>query len=106
MSGSAAVARPLQTPYLGPEPLPGHHLRLLLQQGITELLCPPRRRLFLLLLLVRFPGLQLALGNLGTKRESAGDKASGRALPLSGGKARGPALAGAPEDGNSDGECR
>lgn len=57
-------------PYLGPVPLLGHHLGLLLQQGPGELLRPPRRRLFLRLLLVRFPGLQLVLCNLGTQSRS------------------------------------
>ena len=75
MSGSAAGASHLQAPYLGPEPLLGHHLCLLLQQGIAELLCLPHCLLFLLLLVVRFPCLQLALCNLGTNSESARDKA-------------------------------
>lgn len=68
--GPAAVARHLQAPYLGPVSLLGHHLCLLLQQGTGELLCLPRLLLFLCLLLVRFPGLQLALCHLDTQSKS------------------------------------
>lgn len=50
---------------LGPVALLGHHLCLLLQQGICELLCLPRLLFLLFLLLVRFQYLQLALCNLG-----------------------------------------
>lgn len=50
---------------LGPVAPLSHHLCLLLQQGICELLCLPRLLLFLLLLLICFPRLPLALCNLG-----------------------------------------
>lgn len=66
--GSRGLA--VHAPYLGPVPLLGHHLGLLLQQGPGELFHPPRRLLFLRLLLVRFPGLQLVLCNLGTQSRS------------------------------------
>lgn len=72
----------LQTPYLGPVAPLGHHLRLLLQQGVGELLCLPRFLFLFLLLLVLLPCLQLALCNLATKSTVIQDQASrGRALP-------------------------
>lgn len=49
---------------LGPVATLGHHLRLLPQQGVRQLLRLPGLLLLLLLLLVSFPCLQLALCNL------------------------------------------
>lgn len=77
LSGSAVLVCRLQPPYLGLVALLSHQLGLLLQQGAGQLLCLPRLFLFLLLLPVRFPGLQLALGNLDTKSKVTLDKAQG-----------------------------
>lgn len=57
---------------LGPVALLGHRLRLLLQQGVGELLCLPGLLFLLLLLLVCFPRLQLALCDLGFQLLSPG----------------------------------
>lgn len=79
-SDSSGLSAP--APHLGPVPLLGHHLCLLLQQGAGELLRLPRLLLFLRLLLVRFPGLQLVLCNLGTQSKSPETRPRGRAPPL------------------------
>lgn len=77
------VGRHLQAPYLGPVAPLSHHLCLLLQQGVRELLCLPRLLLFFLLLLLCFPRLLLALCNLGTKRRVTPRQGPrGRGLPL------------------------
>lgn len=87
--GSRAQAHPLQASHLGPVAPLSHPLRLLLQQGICELLRLPCRLLFLLLLLVGFPRLQLALCNLPTKHQVTQTRSTGQSLPLIGGKACG-----------------
>lgn len=101
------VARHLQAPYLGPVALLGHRLRLLLQQGVGELLCLPGLLFLLLLLLVCFPRLQLALCDLGTKSKVTPRQSPwGRALPLIRRESLWSTLAGESELRNSDGRCQ